>query len=120
MVKKTQSNPKVYIVEDILDTKLSNGTQYYRVKWKDYGMSEATWEPESSFHCSKVILNQFLVARSQKDAVFKDKLLRIDKEKNIVDKLNDKLQTPTKADPAKIKPIKKPGRKKQLEICSDQ
>jgi len=44
MVKKNQT--KVYIVEDILDTKLSNGVQFYRVKWKGYSSADCTWEPE--------------------------------------------------------------------------
>ncbi len=44
MVKKSQaSQGKVYIVEDIVDTKLSSGTQHYRVKWKGYSYSECTW-----------------------------------------------------------------------------
>jgi hypothetical protein len=64
MVKKNQT--KVYIVEDILDTKLSNGVQFYRVKWKGYSFADCTWEPEESFNCSKDILNTFLIARAHK------------------------------------------------------
>lgn len=46
MVKKSSvSQGKVYVVEDILDTRVINGLQHYRVKWKGYSFSECTWEP---------------------------------------------------------------------------
>lgn len=53
MVKKSTSQGKAYVVEDILDTKKINGIQHFKVKWKGYNFSECTWEPESSFNCSK-------------------------------------------------------------------
>lgn len=62
--KSTVSQGKVYVVEDILDTKIINGLQHFRVKWKGYSFSECTWEPEESFNCSRQILNQFLLARA--------------------------------------------------------
>lgn len=60
MVKKNHSSTKVYIVEDILDTKINGGCQFYKVKWKGYTHAECTWEPEESFNCSRDILDQFL------------------------------------------------------------
>lgn len=40
MVKKGPSGQgKVYVVEDILDTKMIGGLQHYRVKWKGYSYS---------------------------------------------------------------------------------
>ncbi len=40
MVKKgVSSSNKVYIVEDIMDTKLTNGVQFYKVKWKGYSIT---------------------------------------------------------------------------------
>jgi len=38
---------KVYIVEKILDMKKKNGKKYYKVKWRDYPVSQATYEPRS-------------------------------------------------------------------------
>lgn len=71
---------KVYVVEEIIDTKFSGGVQHYRVKWKDYPLSECTWEPEQSFNCSKHILNHFLQARAEKAPHLKEKLQSLNKQ----------------------------------------
>lgn len=39
----------LYDVEEILESRLRRGKIQYLVKWADYPLSEATWEPESSF-----------------------------------------------------------------------
>lgn len=57
---------KVYVVEDILDTKLVNGIQHYKVLWKNYPPKSCTWEPQSSFNCNGQTLKQFLEARAER------------------------------------------------------
>eukprot|EP00923_Selenidium_pygospionis_P015843 GHVN01027654.1.p1 GENE.GHVN01027654.1~~GHVN01027654.1.p1 ORF type:complete len:179 (-),score=27.25 GHVN01027654.1:398-883(-) len=38
----------VFIMDDVLEYKRSRGKDLYLVKWKDYPIEEATWEPESN------------------------------------------------------------------------
>eukprot|EP00923_Selenidium_pygospionis_P015842 GHVN01027653.1.p1 GENE.GHVN01027653.1~~GHVN01027653.1.p1 ORF type:complete len:202 (-),score=32.94 GHVN01027653.1:393-947(-) len=38
----------VFIMDDVLEYKRSRGKDLYLVKWKDYPVDEATWEPESN------------------------------------------------------------------------
>ena len=42
-----RGEPKTFVVQKILDKKKVNGKIYYKVKWKGYPESEATWEPRS-------------------------------------------------------------------------
>jgi hypothetical protein len=44
-----------YEVEAILDHKIRNGQIHYFVKWKNYGMEDCTWEPESHFDTPECI-----------------------------------------------------------------
>jgi Chromo (CHRromatin Organisation MOdifier) domain len=49
-LKKTNleiTGPEHYEVEKILDHKTRGGQIFYFVKWKDYPIQFATWEPES-------------------------------------------------------------------------
>lgn len=84
---------KIYIVEDIIDTKMVNGNclfypglQHYKVKWKDYPISDCTWQPEQSFNCPKDVLYKFLEARSLKFPAFKEKINQIEKQKQLMNK----------------------------------
>lgn len=42
---KKSSSEDEYIVETILDRRLSNGSHEYLVKWQGYPKSDSTWEP---------------------------------------------------------------------------
>ncbi len=42
-----RGHPDTYVVQKILDKKKFNGRIYYKVKWKGYPESEATWEPRT-------------------------------------------------------------------------
>jgi len=58
--RSKSSSGRVFHVESILKHRMTkNNVQLYLVKWKDYPVSEATWEPESSF-IDKTVLDQYL------------------------------------------------------------
>ena len=38
-----------WVVEKIMSDRIEHEEQQYKVKWKDYPMSECTWEPVSNF-----------------------------------------------------------------------
>lgn len=48
-----------YEVEKILDKRFKNGKVQYKVKWKDYSLSESTWEPEENLEGSKELVKEF-------------------------------------------------------------
>ena len=39
-----------YKVEEIIDSKVEAGRTSYLVKWKDYPVRDATWEPEANVY----------------------------------------------------------------------
>lgn len=41
-------SPRNYIVENILEYRLSNGLEEVLILWKGYGKDETTWEPISN------------------------------------------------------------------------
>ncbi|MCC7160093.1 MAG: hypothetical protein IT281_11260 [Ignavibacteria bacterium] len=46
----------IYVVEKILDRKLSNNGQIeYLLKWFGYDEDDATWEPEENIFCKDLI-----------------------------------------------------------------
>ena len=46
-----------FIVDGILDKKITNGTVYYKVKWAEHLPS--SWEPEENFINCEALLTQF-------------------------------------------------------------
>ena len=44
-----------YTVEKILDKKISKGKVLYKVKWKNYPLSQCTWEPKDNFIDKSVV-----------------------------------------------------------------
>ena len=50
-----------YEVEEIIDSKKDAGRTSYLVKWKDYPLKDATWEPEANLYQSaKEKVEEFL------------------------------------------------------------
>ena len=41
-----------YVVESIVDKRISNNIVEYRVKWRGYTDEENTWEPAVNLDCS--------------------------------------------------------------------
>ena len=46
-----------FIVDGIIDKKITNGTVYYKVKWAEHLPS--SWEPEENFINCEALLTQF-------------------------------------------------------------
>ena len=55
----TSSEPKEFEVEKIIDKKSKKGKYFYKVKWKDYPLSEATWEPKENLKNAKAAILLF-------------------------------------------------------------
>jgi hypothetical protein len=54
-----ENEPDVYEVEKILDTRTTtDGQQEYLIKWKGYGETDCSWEPDSNLSCED-LLRQF-------------------------------------------------------------
>ena len=48
-----------YEVEGILDKRRQNGQTQYKVKWKNYSISESTWEPKENLKGAKETVDKF-------------------------------------------------------------
>uniref|UniRef100_A0A0N5CBY9 Chromo domain-containing protein n=1 Tax=Strongyloides papillosus TaxID=174720 RepID=A0A0N5CBY9_STREA len=46
--KSASTTETEYVVEKIIDIKITAGKTMYKVKWEGYSMNECTWEPESN------------------------------------------------------------------------
>ena len=46
-------------MEKIIDKKIKKGKYFYKVKWKDYPLSEATWEPKENLKNAKAAILLF-------------------------------------------------------------
>ncbi|KAL7673382.1 hypothetical protein ACOME3_008241 [Neoechinorhynchus agilis] len=51
-----------FVVEEVLDKRISSGRLFYLLKWQGYSKQESTWEPIGNCHCKKLI-EEFEVKR---------------------------------------------------------
>ena len=49
---------EMFEVERVIGSRISGGTTEYQIRWKGFGESEDTWEPEKNL--SKMTLRDFL------------------------------------------------------------
>jgi len=63
---RKESEKSTYTVEKILEMKKKKGVRMFLVKWKGYGHSQNTWEPESNF-LNKSVVNEFLSKKKQQN-----------------------------------------------------
>ena len=54
-----KSENQKFIVEDILNMKKKGKKEYFLIKWKDYNLSETTWEPKENLQNCQEILKRF-------------------------------------------------------------
>ena len=57
-MKRGRSNDQ-YDVEEILEMKYVNGAPYYKVKWLDYPIKDATWEPKENLMSVDWMIDKF-------------------------------------------------------------
>merc|ERR1712061_263816 len=50
-------NEIVYEVEYIENDRMNNGKKEYYVKWRNFPVSDNTWEPEENLDCANIIQN---------------------------------------------------------------
>lgn len=58
-MKKSKEEEDYFEIESLLDKKIINGKVFYKVKWKNYPISDSTWEPLSNFKGNMDIVHQF-------------------------------------------------------------
>lgn len=67
--KQTRSNQKEseYEVDRILDKRMRDGIMVYKIQWKGFPASEATWEPVENLQKCKDMISEF--EKSRKEAL---------------------------------------------------
>ena len=58
-----------YIAESIVDKKTVKGTLLYKVKWKDYPLSDSTWEKATQLQSIKILIDEY--EKKQEDIIKK-------------------------------------------------
>lgn len=53
--KIDQHNDEIYDVEDILDHKIKNKQNYFKIRWKGYDETNDSWEKESNLNCPRIL-----------------------------------------------------------------
>lgn len=63
-------NPDEYVVEKILEKKVTKGKTLYLLKWKGYSSDDNTWEPEENVDCPEMLaaFNKAQLEKKKKSA----------------------------------------------------
>jgi hypothetical protein len=91
-----------YEVEEILESVIDADTfeHMYRVKWKGYGLDEATWEPKTNLAHATALIKAFDAQQPKQTR----------KPRGAATTNGDSVPKATKTAKAKSKVVKKPGR----------
>lgn len=65
--KKNRNSQEEFDVEDILDKKIINGQELYKVKWQGFPVTDCTWEPLVNLVNVEELILQFENKQSQVD-----------------------------------------------------
>ena len=58
--KKKPADSEIFIVESVLQSRMQNGQQEYKVKWQDYPLEHCTWEPLANL-ANNIVLKSYLL-----------------------------------------------------------
>jgi len=57
--EESEEEDEEFEVELIFDKMIKKGTVYYKVKWKNYSMEDATWEPEANLDNAPLKIREY-------------------------------------------------------------
>lgn len=84
----------IYEAEEVIGKKIQHGDEFFKVKWKNFPITEATWEPLGSFNTSSLYLIQDYEKRMQKKkAVVAHSNQRRTNEDEVAHRLRDNLSS---------------------------
>ena len=63
-------------VEKVYGIKRTLGNIFYKVKWKGYPLSEATWEPRDHLVNCENLISEFLIRNNQRHKIFNSPIMK--------------------------------------------